>query len=86
MDKITPVNRNKFYVAIKKAYKRKKNMTARECAERLYNMGMLEYPIRQGVAPRICEMLDMGILEENGRKIDNKTHKLVTIYRLREVK
>jgi hypothetical protein len=29
-------------------------------------------------------MLDMGILEENGRKIDNKTHKLVTIYRLKE--
>lgn len=84
MDKITPVNRNKFYVAIKKAYKRKKNMTARECAERLYNMGMLEYPIRQGVAPRICEMLDMGILEENGRKIDCKTHKLVTIYQLKE--
>lgn len=84
MEKITPVNRNKFYVAIKKAYKRKKNMTARECAEKLYNMGMLEYPIRQGVAPRICEMLDMGILEENGRKIDNKTHKLVTIYKLKE--
>ena len=84
MEKITPVNRNKFYVAIKKAYKRKKNMTARECAERLYNMGLLEYPIRQGVAPRICEMLDMGILEENGRKKDNKTHKLVTIYRLKE--
>lgn len=84
MEKITPVNRNKFYVAIKKAYKRKKNMTARECAEKIYNMGLLEYPIRQGVAPRICEMLDMGILEENGRKIDNKTHKLVTIYRLKE--
>ena len=84
MEKITPVNRNKFYVAIKKAYKRKKNMTARECAEKLYNMGMIEFPSRSFVHPRITEMLQMGTLEENGRKIDNKTHKLVTIYRLKE--
>lgn len=84
MEKITPVNRNKFYAAIKKAYKRKKNMTARECAERLYNMGICEFPVRSAVHSRINELMNMGILEENGRKIDNKTHKLVTIYRLKE--
>jgi hypothetical protein len=81
---ITPVNRNKFYAAIKKAFKCKKNMTARECSEKLYNMGIIEYPTRSFVHPRITEMLQMGMLEENGRKIDNKTHKLVTIYKLKE--
>lgn len=84
MEKITPVNRNKFYAAIKKILADGKNMTARECSIHLHRLGITETSARQESAPRLTEMLKMGMVEENGRKIDNKTHKLVTIYRLKE--
>ena len=81
---VTPVNRNRFYNAIMDIFANGKSMTARECSVHLYNMGLAEYPNRQASAPRLVELCKLGRMEVIGSKVDEKTHKVVSIYKLKE--
>lgn len=79
-----PVQRQKFYNAIKEIYKPGVKLTARECSERLKRMGLTLYGTRQESQPRIVELISLGVLEEAGRKWDNATQRMVTIYQRKE--
>lgn len=82
MDK--PVEREKLYAEIKKAYAGGKEMTARECAEVLKNKGIVHFGIRQETQPRLTEMVKLGWFETIGSKYDLLTQKTVTVYRMVE--
>ena len=86
MDKITPVKREKFYVLIKNEPKIKDNQTAQEIAQSLHKKKCVEYGLRQEVQPRITELVNKGVIEVVGSRVDNHTHKKVSVYSLREEK
>lgn len=82
MDK--PVEREKLYAEIKKAYAGGKEMTARECAEVLFKKHIVPYPLRQATAPRLTEMVGYGWFKTVGSRFDETTRKTVTVYRMVE--
>lgn len=57
-------------------------LTAREIAEILYWRGVVVYPVRQAVAPRLTELVDKGIVEVVGKIHDTQTGRNVAVYRL----
>lgn len=77
----TSVKREKFHSLLMNIFDAGSELTARECAAILYKKGFVPYPMRQTVHPRIKELVDMGKVEECGSKLDEVTHKIVTIYR-----
>lgn len=54
-------------------------MTAKACAYMLYGKGD-----RQLTAPRLTELMDAGKVEPYGKEKDAETHRLVTVYKIRE--
>lgn len=76
----TPVQRKKFYDAIKEVYKDGVELTSRECAEILKKQGLCVYGTRQEVQPRLSEMCKIGWIKAVGSKLDETTHKKVTVY------
>ena len=84
--KETPVERQRFYTAIKEVYSKGEKLTAKECAIRLMPTGLVKYPTRQATQPRIVELCKMGWLEAVGSTFDFDTRKTVTVYALQEDK
>lgn len=78
---VTPVERDKFYNVILGIFENGRELTAREVSVIMYQNDLVPYPMRQASAPRITELCKMGKLEECGSKVDEITHKVVTIYR-----
>lgn len=59
-----------------------KQLTAREIAVEMYNDGLLPYPARAVVQPRITELVQDGKLEAVGKKQDEETQRQVAVYRV----
>jgi len=57
-------------------------LTAREISVVLYSRGLVEYPVRQAVAPRLTELVNMGVIKVDGKIYDYKTQRNVAAYRL----
>ena len=81
---VTPIKREKLYNLIVSTLKHSEGMTAREIASELYKLGFIATPTRQETAPRLTELEYFGRVEVCGSKIDERTHKNVSIYRLIE--
>lgn len=57
-------------------------LSAREIAVLMYNRGLVGYPQRQAVAPRLTELVQCGIVKADGKKYDRVTKRHVALYRL----
>ena len=55
-------------------------MTAREIAEALYQAGLLAYPARAIIQPRITELTEAGTIKVVGKKFDDATGRNVAQY------
>lgn len=68
-------------------------MTVSEIAEGLWEKGIIPFPMRQLIHPRICEMLENGEITvatddpeqgiKNGKRKDKNTNIKVTVYERR---
>lgn len=58
----------------------KNGLTAREIAVILYNQGYIKSNDRQATQPRLTELVDKGIVEVVGKKIDEISLKNVAVY------
>lgn len=76
-------NKQALAVEVIKALKGKQ-LTAREIAVEMYNAGLLPYPARAVVQPRITELVQDGKVEAVGKKMDEETQRIVAIYRVVE--
>ena len=56
-------------------------MTAREIAQQMHERGLISYPVRQAVAPRLTELVDRGAVEIVGKARDHVTKRRVAVYR-----
>ena len=81
---ITPVKRKVLYAWIEKALTAYEELTAHEIAQVLHKAGVVAYPVRDSVQPRITEMCKLGKVTVCGSKVDESTHKRVSIYKLVE--
>ena len=61
-------------------------LTAREIAAELYNNGIVQYPTRSSVQPRLTEMLEDGEVVVAGKVFDSETKRNVAAYKLPERK
>lgn len=59
-----------------------KSYTARDLAVILYEQGLVQFPMRQAVAPRLTELEACGTLEVCGKAYDELTRRKVALYRL----
>ena len=55
-------------------------LTAREIAERLCAAGVIDYPARAVIQPRITELVEMGVLKVVGKKYDSQSNRNVAQY------
>ena len=76
------VDRKVRYEQIKEILKNK-TMTAKEIAVEMCNLGFTPNSERNFSAPRLTEMVDMGIVEVIGKKPCRYTGKTVSIYKLK---
>lgn len=58
-------------------------MTAKEIAVKLYNLGITDSPERNYVAPRATELVKFGIIKTVGKKKCDWTGKQVAVYKLK---
>lgn len=58
----------------------KNGLTAREIAIILYNQGYIRSNDRQATHPRLTELVDKGIVEVVGKKIDEISLRNVAVY------
>ncbi|MBC8574465.1 hypothetical protein [Jingyaoa shaoxingensis] len=61
-----------------------KPLTAREIAAELYSYGLVDYPIRQAVQPRLTELVEDGDVIVTGKVYDTETKRNVAAYMLRK--
>ena len=59
-----------------------KELTAKEIAEALYKKHKLQYPARAIIQPRITELVESGIIEAVGKKLDTETDRKVAVYKV----
>lgn len=60
------------------------DMTAKEIAVRMYELGEIPTSERNFSAPRLTELSKKGIVEPVGKKLCQYTNKKVAVYHLRE--
>lgn len=58
-----------------------RSLTAREIATEMHKDGLLPYPARAVIQPRITELVEAGMLEAVGTKLDTETERKVAIYK-----
>ena len=83
MKRITPVNRENMYKWILEVLAGKK-LTAYEVAAELYKKGYIPLATRQATAPRLTELEQTNKVAVVGKKVDENTHKIVSIYEVVE--
>lgn len=87
---ITKATRIESYTKTEKQPKRqqvlevlnKQQFTAREIAVEMYETGILPYPARAIIQPRITELVEAGIIEVVGKKWDKETERNVAVYKV----
>lgn len=57
-------------------------LTAREIAVELHSRGLLPYPARAVIQPRITELVEDGIITATGKKYDPETERKVAVYKV----
>lgn len=57
-------------------------LTAREIAVEMHARGLLPYPARAVIQPRITELVEAGIIEAVGTKLDTETDRKVAVYKV----
>lgn len=77
------VDREKRYKQILECFNQCKELTAKECAVRMYRKGYIPSTERNFTAPRITELCRMGYLEPIGKKTCGYTGRKVTVFSLR---
>ncbi len=60
------------------------DMTAREIGAVLYRHGLVPTPSRQQVQPRLTELVQDGLIEVVGKRLDSVTKRRVAVYHLVE--
>ena len=55
-------------------------MTIRDIMYEMMKQGYIAEPDRNFVAPRVHELMELGIVEPCGKKKDNKTNRMVTAF------
>lgn len=78
------VNKQKRYEEILEILAGGKEMTAKEIAVEMWNRGYIPTSERNFTSPRLTEMSIKGIVEPCGKQTCQWTHKMVTIYKIRE--
>lgn len=77
------VNKNLRYRQIKSILKdRKKGLTAKQIAVKLYDKGLAPDSDRNHVSPRLTELMEKGIVEPIGKTLCEYTGRKVTVWRL----
>lgn len=59
-----------------------KELTANEIAAEMHKAGRLPYPARAIIQPRITELVQEGVLEAVGKKLDTETERTVAVYKV----
>ena len=77
------VDKTKRYHEILQIFKKKKYLTAKECAVRMYNKGWIPTSERNFTAPRFTELVDKKILMVVKKEKCKYTGKTVAVYTLR---
>lgn len=88
--KTTKATRIESYTKTEKQPKRQqvldvlsgKQLTAREIAVEMYETGVLPYPARAIIQPRITELVEAGTIEAIGKKWDRETERNVAVYKV----
>ena len=83
MKRITPVNRNNMYKWILEVL-RGQQLTAYEISTILQREGYIPLATRQATAPRLTELEQNNRVAVVGKKVDENTHKIVSIYEVVE--
>lgn len=76
------VDKDTLYKYIVEVLQGDVKLTAHEIAVIMYDKGLLVYPVRQSVAPRLTELVQCGIVKADGKKYDPVTKRHVATYRL----
>lgn len=90
MSKITTEIRRESYEALDKRTLHKHiidildgtRLTAHEVAVIMHHRGLTPFPVRQAAAPRLNELVKLGIVEVDGKVYDHETKRTVAAYRL----
>lgn len=56
-------------------------LTAREIAVEMHKRGLIPYPARAVIQPRITELVEAGVIEAVGTKLDTETDRKVAVYK-----
>ena len=59
-----------------------KELTANEIAAEMHKAGLLPYPARAIIQPRITELVQAGQVEAVGKKLDTETDRKVAVYKV----
>lgn len=59
-----------------------KQLTAREIAVEMHAKGLLPYPARAIIQPRITELVESGVIEAVDIKHDEETDRKVAVYKV----
>lgn len=57
-------------------------LTAREIAVEMHKQGLLPYPARAIIQPRITELVEAGVILAIGTKLDEETERNVAVYKV----
>lgn len=57
-----------------------KPLTAKEVAQEMYYYGFIPYPARAIIQPRLTELVEAGVIEVVGKKMDEETERRVAVY------
>ena len=79
------VDRQKRYSQILEVLQGGKEMTAKEIAVEMWNRGYIPTSERNFTAPRLTEMSQKGIVEPIGKQLCQWTHKMVAVYKIRNL-
>ena len=79
------VDRNKRYAQIIECLREEPKQTAKEIACMMVAKRYIPYADRNFTAPRLTELSQRGVVEAVGKKECKWTHKMVSVYDLREV-
>ena len=58
-----------------------KKLTAQEIAVEMHKAGLLPYPARAIIQPRITELVQEGVIETVGKKLCTVTDRKVAVYK-----
>ena len=59
-----------------------KELTAREIAVDMHQKGLIPYPARAVIQPRITELVEAGVIVAIGAKVDTETDRKVAVYKV----